>query len=179
MRRFWVVNFLTAALFVGVIGAAKAQTVQLPTFNSFSVNTSVSVPDAGIVTPGGIRRTGSAWRGYGPVASSSARSSATASGGVHASVVIHDFAQFDDQLLAGSDDKVNSLRRPAARSNELLSGPLLSVADIRRQKALQHAAESSAAKQIAKAAPNRRSANEPSASRALVQRKSALPAVRN
>ena len=63
MRRFWVVNFLTAALFVGVIGAAKAQTVQLPTFNSFSVNTSVSVPDAGIVTPGGIRRTGSAVAG--------------------------------------------------------------------------------------------------------------------
>jgi hypothetical protein len=178
MRRF-LSGTLVAASSLVLTSTASAQTVQLPTFNSFSVNTTVIAPDAGIVTPGGIRRTGSAWRGYGPVASSSARSSATASGGVHASAVIHDFAQFDDQLLTDSDNKVDSVHRSAARSHELLDGPLLSVAEIRRQKALQRAADSSTAKQMARAAPNKRSAVDPSASRALVQRKSTLPAVRN
>lgn len=86
--------------------AASAQvaaptTVQLPTFQVFSVNTTVSVPDGGGALLGGINRAAdrSVSRGVGPFANrgiASTRSSSNMS--VHATIIDHQ--ELDEAILA-------------------------------------------------------------------------------
>jgi hypothetical protein len=76
-------------------------TVQLPTFNFFTVSTTVSVPDRGGAYLGGISRAadGSSTRGVGPLrnrALSSTRSASSVS--VHATIIDH--AEIDRAVLA-------------------------------------------------------------------------------
>jgi hypothetical protein len=139
MRRI-LLCFAVAAIGSESLRSAIAQTVQLPTFNSFSVGTSVLVPDHGTAGAGGVRRTGSAWRGYGPLPGGSATGGMTSAAGARASVVIHDMQALDDRLLAGSNGVAAPAER-AVRPNELLAGSFKSVAEIRRLKAAQAQAQ--------------------------------------
>jgi hypothetical protein len=129
-------GFYSAVVVFGCQRVADAQTVQLPTLNSFGVSTSVLVPDHGTAGAGGIRRTGSAWRGYGRLPAGGATGGMTSAAGARASVVIHDLARMDADLLAG-DGQTTREAAVANRPNELLSGPFRSVAEIRRMKPAQ------------------------------------------
>jgi hypothetical protein len=132
-------------------------TVQLPTFHFFTVNTTVSVPDRGGASLGGISsaRDGSSSRGFGPLRNRSAGSDRSASTmSVHATIIDH--AELDRQVLAEAarqrgtvvsdldSTKADFLTRnigpPASGSTVAAvtsAAPIGSVADIRRQAAAQ------------------------------------------
>ncbi|MEM7311605.1 MAG: hypothetical protein AAF497_00500, partial [Planctomycetota bacterium] len=108
-RRFFAVS--TALALALITNGLDAQTVQLPTFRNFSVNTTVSVPDRGSASLGGVRRSssGSTRRGVPgisrfPMAGAPFRSRAFASqsGGsqatVHATIIDH--REWDAAVLA-------------------------------------------------------------------------------
>jgi hypothetical protein len=122
---------------IGWASIVQAQTVQLPTLNSFSMGTSVLVPDHGTVGAGGIRRTGSSWRGYGPLPGGRATGGTTSAAGARASVVIHDFEQMDADLLAGENNQALNAASADGPEELLIAGRLPSVAEIRRMKAAQ------------------------------------------
>jgi hypothetical protein len=63
------------ALFCGT--AAQAQTVQLPTFNFFTVRTTVSVPDSGGAYLGGVNRSAMGQSALRPMPPSSTTPSST------------------------------------------------------------------------------------------------------
>ena len=94
--------FLLALLgIVGAASSASAQAVQLPTFNYFTVQTTVSVPDRGGAVLGGVDRasSGTTSRGFGPLrnrASGSSIGSSVAS--VHATIIDHE--ELDRATLA-------------------------------------------------------------------------------
>lgn len=115
--------------------ASHAQTLQLPTFSSFSVETSVLVPDRGSALMGGTRRSSSGSSQSGPLRGSQSRGSSAAAGGIDVSAFVHDFEAMDQAVLAKAAQKRGEQTRenpnfPAARSGERLS----SVADIRRRQ---------------------------------------------
>lgn len=99
--RLRLASWVAFALAMAVAARADAQAVQLPTFNYFSVQTSVSVPDRGGALLGGVDRasSGSTSRGFGPLrnrASGSSIGSSTAS--VHATII--DNNELDQAVLA-------------------------------------------------------------------------------
>jgi len=93
-----------ALLAAGTTAWGQAQaptTVQLPTFEFFTVQTSVSVPDSGGAYLGGLKgaRDSSLTRGFGPLRNRAIGSDRVASGmSVHATII--DLKEMDDALLA-------------------------------------------------------------------------------
>lgn len=86
---------------LGVAASAHAQAVQLPTFRSFGVQTSVSVPDRGGMVLGGVNSasSGSTTRGFGPLRSRASGSSVgAATTSVHATIIDH--REWDEAVLA-------------------------------------------------------------------------------
>jgi hypothetical protein len=143
------------ALLAGSNLSALAQApavVQLPSFSTFGVNTSVSVPDRGSIPLAGVGRASTGSTAYGPSAGrgnraagsnlSTSRSSARAS--------IHDTEALDRDTLArakGSQSgrtaniSADPTRRLAsARQSSAGEVPSGSVADARRQRATEAAA---------------------------------------
>jgi hypothetical protein len=152
-----VTRFCLPAMVVGLVAqAAMAQrpgtSVQLPTFSYFGIGTSVSVPDRGSASLGGVSRAQGDLSQFGapllPFGNRSMGSSRGASG-AQVSVWIHDFEAMDEALLSQSSyyqNYVNSLRprKPDGWPSNLAgvqgdSGglPAPSVEDIRRQRAEQ------------------------------------------
>jgi len=140
MRR---TNALVIGLFMlGFAGQAAAQapqpqaptTVQLPTFNFFTVNTTASVPDRGAAYLGGISRgsDSSTTSGLGPLRSravSSGRSASTMS--VHATIIDH--AELDRAVLAEAAAKRGrALLDPVSSEAAFLSAHVGRSADSRR-----------------------------------------------
>src|SRR5437868_12210669 len=81
-----------------------ASTVQLPTFSSFNVTTTVSVPDRGSISLGGLDRGVDATVSRGPIRNRTTSSSRTASGmSVHARII--DPAEMDAAVLAAAATK--------------------------------------------------------------------------
>jgi hypothetical protein len=121
-----------------------ASTVQLPTFSSFSVQTTVSVPDSGGAYLGGVNRgvDRTITRGFGPLRNRASTSSLGTSGeSVHATII--DPAEMDRALLAEaaskrgvpldpSATKAATLARTVGRSDGA-APPVESVAAIRQQ----------------------------------------------
>ena len=64
-----VLFFVAVMGMLGTASSARAQAVQLPTFNYFTVQTTVSVPDRGGAVLGGVNRasSGTTSRGFGPL----------------------------------------------------------------------------------------------------------------
>lgn len=141
MRRLLNQNRSHAKLFVILAGlvicasfvpaAVEAQVVQLPTFDSFTVNTSVLVPDRGGIVVGGS--SSSAWGsrmngvpgasrlpGAGRLFGNRAIGGTTASSTVSVHAQIHDFAAMDEALLAQDRGRSTSLatRGSTAKSAE-------------------------------------------------------------
>ena len=121
---------------IGPVSAAPAigQVVQLPTFDSFSVNTTVSVPDRGSVYLGGVDRARyeSSWSGVpgmsrlpgaGPLLGNRASSASVTSSGATATATIIDHREWD----AATRARAAQLRRnprtddPVARKAAFLS----------------------------------------------------------
>jgi type II secretory pathway component GspD/PulD (secretin) len=107
------------------------QVVQLPTFRSFSIGTTVVIPDRGSAYLGGVNRAryGSVYRGVpvlgklpgvGPLFRNRASASSVTSSGVHASATIIDLRELDKAVLAeaarrrGATPTVTEIDRKAA-----------------------------------------------------------------
>lgn len=161
MKRANLVLRVASFIFVyGLVSSARAQaptTVQLPTFNFFTVNTTVSVPDRGGTYLGGLLRgsDSSTTRGLAPFPGLANRGigSERSAAGMSVRAWIHDFRKMDEALLAEAAAKRGETD-PAALKGAALSdsleaaptgnaadAPLLSVAEIRRQNELQDAAQ--------------------------------------
>jgi hypothetical protein len=151
------VNFLVVCGFASIASAQAPTTVQLPTFNFFTVNTTVSVPDSGRTYLGGLLRgsDSSTTRGLAPFPGLANRGigSERSAAGMSVRAWIHDFRKMDEALLAEAAAKRGETD-PAALKGAALSdsleaaptgnatdAPLLSVADIRRQNEQQDAAQ--------------------------------------
>jgi hypothetical protein len=159
-----IMRLLTSGLVAGVIlgwaslarGQGQPQpqvppgvptTVQLPTFSFFTVQTTVSVPDSGGMSLGGINRAtnGSTTRGFGPLQNRALSSTRGASGtSVHASIIDHH--ELDEAVLAEAAARRGATVDPVAAKAAALSrntagqasgGPAIqSLAAIREQNAL-------------------------------------------
>jgi hypothetical protein len=99
-----------------------ATTVQLPTFSSFSVQTTVSVPDSGGAYLGGVNRgvDSRVTRGLGPLRNRGIGGSRTASG-VSISATIIDHEEIDRAILAEAAAKRETAVDPAATKAAILS----------------------------------------------------------
>lgn len=117
-----------------------ATTVQLPTFSVFNVTTTVSVPDRGGISLGGVDRGVDATVSRGPIRNRASSGSRTASGmSVHATIIDH--SELDRAVLASAAAKrgtefakADSLSRGVGRA-ESASAPPDSVAAIRERAA--------------------------------------------
>ena len=116
--------------------------VQLPTFNFFTISTTVLVPDRGSMVIGGVNSGSSAsGQSGGPLFSQRAGGSAFGGGNVSIGVQIHDLKEMDRQMLAGaagakSGEAVNhwAVRVEEARKSSA-GRPTMSVAEARRLRA--------------------------------------------
>jgi len=126
-------------------------TVQLPTFSFFTVQTTVSVPDGGGASLGGIGRAGdrSTTRGIGPLKNRGLASTRGASSmTVHARII--DNHELDEAVLAQADAKRGSTAGQASSGTN--TQPFESVAAIRERNAVAVAQKTSeAAEYFAKA----------------------------
>lgn len=148
---------------------AKAQTVQLPTFHFFSVNTTVSVPDGGDVLLGGIGRSASGRSERGipgmPIRpfDNVATGRTTGASNISVSAQIHDFDAMERALLGSDIVSTAPVRPPLATAPAAQlavkigsapvagSAPVGSVAALKAQVAVEDAArEKDAAASLAR-----------------------------
>jgi len=134
-------------------GPQPATTVQLPTYNFFTVSTSVSVPDRGATYLGGVNRAASGRNEFGAPFLPKNRSigSTVSASGMQVSATIIDLTELDQQVLASG---TTDLAGPAiaAHRNSGLAGPgvagpglvLPPAADPKQLRELQQAQHSSA-----------------------------------
>lgn len=152
------VNFIVACGLASIASAQAPTTVQLPTFDFFTVNTTVSVPDSGGTYLGGLLRgsDSSTTRGLAPFPGLANRGigSERSAAGMSVRAWIHDFRRMDEALLAEAAAKRGETDPAALKGaaladsldaapagNPATNAPLLSVADIRRQNEQQDAAQ--------------------------------------
>lgn len=104
-------SLLVLLLFGALSNRAAGQIVQLPTFQVFSIGTTVVIPDRGSMYLGGVNRAafGSSTRGVpglskipgaGRLFTNSGIGSEVSSSGVHASATIMDLGELDKAVLA-------------------------------------------------------------------------------
>ena len=103
---------ITGIWFLTVGGSTSwGQTVQLPTFQSFSVQTTVSVPDRGALVLGGVNRAAfgttssgvpglSRMPGAGRMFGDSAATARLSAGGARVAATIIDLREWDEAVLA-------------------------------------------------------------------------------
>ena len=128
---------------------APATTVQLPTFNFFTVSTSVSVPDRGGVALGGVNRSSSGSNAFGPPLGPKNRSigvsNSASTMSVH--VQIHDLRELDRQVLGHAAGLPQPALNPkalaqVAEARQSTAGQgAASIAEIRAAKAAEHQEE--------------------------------------
>jgi len=117
MLRYVVFVAALLSVLTGWRSSAWGQAVQLPTFHYFTVQTTVSVPDRGAVTLGGVSRaadfsqsSGVPLLGRVPFANrlfqNRSLSSERSWSGVQATATIIDHQAWDEAVLAGADDLV-------------------------------------------------------------------------
>jgi hypothetical protein len=119
-----------------------ATTVQLPTFNFFTISTTVMVPDRGGTYLGGVGRAGSASGQNGAFGLGNRSGGSTVGGsGMSVGVQIHDLAAMDKALLdearaareTSEANKVWATRIEQAKQSSA-GRPTISVAEARRQR---------------------------------------------
>lgn len=129
---------------------AQATTVQLPTFNFFTVTTTVSVPDRGGTSLGGINRSSTGRNEFGaplsPLNNRSIGSQQSASNmSVH--VTIHNLDELDQDILARAQyvntppAELEKIKRLAAAGESTAGQPVASLDAIRAQVASEKRAE--------------------------------------
>jgi hypothetical protein len=145
------ISWLSASMLAGLVSPAVAQlpaTVQLPSFSYFGVDTSVSVPDRGSMSLGGVGRSSTGSTAFGPVLGPRSRSfgrqMSASSTTVHAT--IHDFDAMDRQLLDQARKSYRISPRAATstargEASSAAAGPAGSVAEARRMYAAERSAQ--------------------------------------
>lgn len=150
-RRPTFIALLLGGWLVAGVSTAQAQTaVQLPTFNIFTVNTTVSVPDRGGALLGGVNRSseGRSEFGVGPVPMpfrNQGIGSSKSATNMSVTATIHDLREMDQEILSRSNyvmrDPAEALpMRQLAGAREAV-GPPSSIAAIQQQKSLEKFAE--------------------------------------
>ncbi len=139
-----------AAFALAPVTIVRAQTIQLPSFTSFSVDTTVLVPDSGRAPTAGSKRASSGRSTFGGFPRQRAAGSNRQAAGMHVLAKIHDPSEADKALLqqakargATALDNTAASAAGLARAavNPGLTGDpgLRSVAEIERQRATQSA----------------------------------------
>lgn len=121
--------------------ACHAQTLQLPTFRSFSTNSSALVPDRGTATLGGVGGASAGSSQFGPLGAR-ARGGGTNVGGLSVTVQIYDMHELDQAVLAEAAAKRARLGQSAAPALSKSAGgqsPAASLAEIEARKSQQSA----------------------------------------
>jgi hypothetical protein len=133
--------FLSAIAIIALTTLAQAQapqqpplanlpatTVQLPTFSVFNVTTTVSVPDRGSISLGGVDRGVDATVSRGPIRNRGIGSSRTASGmSVHATIIDH--SELDRAVLAAAAAKRGESPDSAFAKADVLSRSVARASD--------------------------------------------------
>jgi hypothetical protein len=145
--------WLLASLFL--VPVAEAQVVQLPSMHTFTVQTSVLVPDSGGTYAGGVGRSfqGSTSRGVpglGPLGRNTARGGAVTGTGVMVHATIIDHEELDKLVL----EEARALREgrggtetPRLRAGTSRDASVGSLAAIKRELAAEDAAKEAEAEQ--------------------------------
>jgi hypothetical protein len=103
--------FISCILLTSLNSSASAQhpaatTVQLPSFEFFTIDTTVSVPDCGSVTIGGSNGKSLGSTAYGPpLLPQRASGSGASAGQMQVRATIHDFEAFDAALLKSDHNR--------------------------------------------------------------------------
>ncbi len=144
---------LIPAILLGLVGISSGQVVQLPTFRSFGVSTSVVVPDRGAVYMGGNRHAAAGWnefgtplvpfdnRGLGMLQNASA---------VSVSAYVHDLAAMDEYLLnqaSGNRAAESPPARESASQRAMSSSAARAVRGVAELRA-EHAAEADLSQEV-------------------------------
>ncbi len=158
------------AVMLMTTSAAHAQVVQLPTFQSFSTDSSVLVPDQGTASLGGVTRSITGSNQFGPPFLPSNRSfgSQTGAAGMSVSAKIHDFEAMDAALLGGATE-VAGHGGVATASQAGVPGPLASVAELAARKAATQAAEQAEAEQLLERGLKARTEGKPGVAKVYLQ----------
>lgn len=143
-----------AVLFVA--GEAAAQTIQLPSFSSFGVNTTVVVPDSGGAFITRDRRSYqnlNSFRGFTPIRGRGISRQTT---GIGITAQIHDPAAADAALLSRSSAAGTPVAKDAASlrigaGRAATDAPLGSVAELKQRRARQAARQAAETQREAKA----------------------------
>ncbi len=142
-------SLLLSCVSVAALGQNLPASVQLPTLQVFTVDTTVSVPDRGGMWLGGMghRREGRNEFGPRPFASRPGLGVETGASGVFVSATIMDFEELDRQVLARAsaeslplaatlaDQEQRRVQRAIMRAAEQRSSGPASLAEIRQQQA--------------------------------------------
>ncbi len=140
VTRTYLLPMTAACLFAVSLGEGRAQaptTVQLPSFQFFTVSTSGLVPDRGTMSLGGISTSGTSALASGPFFPQSASGSTMNSSGMSISVQIHDMAELDAAVLAQTKPIGSASSSSVAGSPSTASQ---SIAEARRQHEQETAA---------------------------------------
>ena len=104
MRAF-AIGFCWASCLLFELPAVYAQhaVIQEPSLESFGVGTTVSVPDRGRTSLGGVGRSAASRSMYGPVRHGTSMGLSTQGSGLAVGVRVHDLAEMDREALATAD----------------------------------------------------------------------------
>ena len=140
--QIYFLRIVSVALLLGLPArGVNAQTLQLPTFRYFAIETSVLVPDRGGAALGGVGRSSSGSSQFGPGRAPRAFGGAGGAGGLRVSAFVHDFEMLDQAVLAKAAQLRDDAAREKAAKEKLAlpagraADPLKSVAEIRRRQA--------------------------------------------
>jgi hypothetical protein len=137
-------RILTLLIVCSLTVSVRAQVVQLPSMHTFSISTSVLVPDSGRAYLGGINRS-SHWMssrapGWGPLGRNAGRGRAMSATGGTITATIIDNAELDALVLEEAkairaEKGIELPREPVARIKPPRDSSALSVAAIKRELA--------------------------------------------
>lgn len=105
MRRIAIVLGFVLSLFVQVPAAfAQIATVQEPSFATFGVDTTVSVPDRGRTSLGGVGRSAASRSTYGPLRTGTSMGLSTQGTGLAVHARVHDLFEMDRAALESAEN---------------------------------------------------------------------------
>jgi hypothetical protein len=137
MQKFTIPIAVCAGLLLPLPAAfAQQLTVQQPSFETFGVGTTVSAPDRGRTSLGGVGRSAASRSMYGPLRTGTSMGLSSQGSGLSVGVRVHDLDEMDRAALQ-SGGKSRKLRRetslsgPAEHAYETLQSRSRDVADER------------------------------------------------
>jgi hypothetical protein len=129
--------FYSFALAVAAAAPAQAQTIQLPSFHSFSVDTTVVVPDSGSAHLGGTKRARAARDRFGPGVPQRTVGVERQASGAAALAKIHDPREREAALRREAQArgvKKEAVAPPVDRRTAALDPPVSSIAEIKARR---------------------------------------------